>query len=130
MHRLTSSISFSPTKNQVFTRWDCIAAGQNIVTFATGGPRIRGEAVYMKPSANPAIQGIKHILEFSADAHIQRRAVAKDFPAFHSLTGKIAAFGKVLTFLAPHEPGKKVLSKGPGAFPSSHGTSELENRGA
>lgn len=66
----------------------------------------------MKPSANLAIQGIKHILEFSADAHIQRRAVAKDCPAFDSPTGRIAAFGKVLTFLAPHEQEKSYLAKG------------------
>ena len=70
----------------------------------------------MKPSANLAIQGIKHILEFSADAHIQRRAVARDCPAFHSLTGKIAAFGKVFTFLAPHEQEKTYLAKGQERF--------------
>jgi hypothetical protein len=43
--------------------------------------------------------GIDRILEFSADAHIQRREVAKDSPAFHDLTGAIAAFAQVLELL-------------------------------
>jgi hypothetical protein len=43
--------------------------------------------------------GIDRILEFSADAHIQRREVAKDSPAFHHLTGAIAAFAQVLELL-------------------------------
>jgi hypothetical protein len=43
--------------------------------------------------------GIKRILEFSADAHIQRREVAEDSPAFHHLTGTIAAFAQVLELL-------------------------------
>ncbi len=42
---------------------------------------------------------IERILELSSDAHIQRREVAKDSPAFDSLTGAIAAYGKVLAFL-------------------------------
>jgi hypothetical protein len=43
--------------------------------------------------------GIKRILEFSADAHIQRRTVAKDSPVFHHLTGAIAALAQVLELL-------------------------------
>jgi hypothetical protein len=43
--------------------------------------------------------GIKRILEFSADAQIKRREVAKDSPEFHNLTGAIGAFGKVLELL-------------------------------
>jgi len=35
---------------------------------------------------------IERILELSSDAHIQRREVAKDSPAFDSLTGAIAAY--------------------------------------
>jgi len=39
------------------------------------------------------------ILELSADAHIGRRAVDKDSAAFYSLTGAIAAYGRVLAHL-------------------------------
>ena len=50
---------------------------------------------------------IQRILELSADAQIARRRAAKDSPAFHALTGAIAAYGKVLTLLvAPHLAGK------------------------
>lgn len=42
---------------------------------------------------------IQQILELSADAQIARRRTAKDSPAFHTLTGAIAAYGKVLTLL-------------------------------
>jgi hypothetical protein len=55
--------------------------------------------------------GINRILEFSADAHIKRRQVARDSPTFHNLTGAIAAFGKVLELLTalqqPEELGPK-----------------------
>ena len=44
-------------------------------------------------------KGIERILELSADAHIERRHVAKGFPAFHNLTGAIMAYGKVLELL-------------------------------
>ena len=55
-------------------------------------------------SPDKTIQGI---LELSADAQIARRRAAKDSPAFHALTGAIAAYGKVLTLLvAPHLGGK------------------------
>ena len=43
--------------------------------------------------------GIKRILEFSADAQIKKRELAKDSPEFHNLTGAIGAFGKVLELL-------------------------------
>ena len=46
-----------------------------------------------------AAKGIERILELSADAHIERRHVAKDSPAFHNLTGAIMAYGKVLELL-------------------------------
>ena len=50
---------------------------------------------------------IQRILELSADAQIARRRAAKDSPAFHALTGAIAAYGKVLTLLvAPQSGGK------------------------
>ena len=53
----------------------------------------------MKPQAGLANEVIERILELSADAHIQRREVGKDSPAFDSLTGAITAYGKVLAFL-------------------------------
>lgn len=48
---------------------------------------------------NKSISGYKVtelILELSADAHVQRREVSKDSAAFQTLTGAIAAYGKVL----------------------------------
>jgi len=44
-------------------------------------------------------KGIERVLELSVDAHVQRREVAMDSPEFHSLTGAIAAYGKVLALL-------------------------------
>jgi hypothetical protein len=38
-----------------------------------------------------AAKGIEQVLELSADAQINRREVARDSPAFHNLTGAIAA---------------------------------------
>lgn len=52
-----------------------------------------------KPSSGQANQAIERVLELSADAHITRRKTAKDSPAFHSLTGAIAAYGKTLAIL-------------------------------
>ena len=46
-----------------------------------------------------AAQAIERVLEFSADAQITRRITPKDSPAFHSLTGAIAAYGKALAIL-------------------------------
>jgi hypothetical protein len=53
-----------------------------------------------KPSSGQANQAIERILELSADAQITRRKTPKDSPAFHSLTGAIAAYGKALAILA------------------------------
>jgi hypothetical protein len=53
----------------------------------------------MKSSSGLAAKGIERVLELSADAQINRREVAKDSPAFHNLTGAIAAYGKVLALL-------------------------------
>jgi hypothetical protein len=54
----------------------------------------------MKSNSGHAEQAIARILELSADAQIARRMVAKDSPAFHRLTGTIAAYGKALALLA------------------------------
>jgi hypothetical protein len=53
----------------------------------------------MNISLGLASKVIERILELSADAHINRCEVAKDSPAFHNLTGAIAAYGKVLAIL-------------------------------
>ena len=58
----------------------------------------------MKPHAGISNEVIERVLELSADAHIHRREVGKDFAAFDSLTGAIAAYGKVLAFLASLQP--------------------------
>jgi hypothetical protein len=44
-------------------------------------------------------KGVERILGLSADAHIQRRVMAKDSPEYHNLTGAIAAYGKALAVL-------------------------------
>lgn len=43
---------------------------------------------------------IDRVLELSADAQIKRRQSDEDSPAFHQLTGAIAAYGKTLRLLA------------------------------
>jgi hypothetical protein len=52
-----------------------------------------------KSSSGPAGQAIERVLELSADAQITRRQTPKDSPAFHRLTGAIAAYGKALALL-------------------------------
>jgi hypothetical protein len=39
------------------------------------------------------------VVEFSAEAQIKRCEVAQDSPAFHNLTGAIAAYGKAFVLL-------------------------------
>ena len=56
-----------------------------------------------KPRAGLANEVIQRLLELSANAHVQRRRVATDSPAFHVLTGEIAAYGKVLALLTALE---------------------------
>jgi len=53
----------------------------------------------MKSNSGQAAQAIARILELSADAQIARRLMAKDSPAYHNLTGAIAAYGKALALL-------------------------------
>jgi hypothetical protein len=52
-----------------------------------------------KSSSGQADQAIERVLELSAEAHITRGKTPKDSPAFHSLTGAIAAYGKALAIL-------------------------------
>lgn len=52
-----------------------------------------------KSSSGHAGQAIERLLELSADAQITRRKILKDSPAFHRLTGAIAAYGKALALL-------------------------------
>jgi hypothetical protein len=53
----------------------------------------------MKFNSGQAERAIERILELSAEAQIARRMVAKNSPAFHNLTGAIAAYGKALAVL-------------------------------
>jgi len=53
----------------------------------------------MKAGPRLANAVIDHILELSADAHIERRLMAENSPGFHRLTGVITAYGKALTLL-------------------------------
>jgi hypothetical protein len=46
-----------------------------------------------------ANEAIERILELSADTQITRRMTGKDSPAFHNLTGAMAAYGKTLALL-------------------------------
>ena len=50
-------------------------------------------------SSGHTAQAIERVLELSADAQITKRITLKDSPAFHSLTGAIAAYGKALAIL-------------------------------
>jgi hypothetical protein len=52
-----------------------------------------------KSSSGRAGQVIERVLELSADAQTIRRKTPKDSPAFHRLTGAIAACGKALAIL-------------------------------
>jgi hypothetical protein len=76
-----------------------------------GGPAM------MKPSSGLAGMGIERILDLSADAHIKRREVAKDSPAFYSLTGAIAAYGRALALLSALEQREEFYAVvGPSEF--------------
>jgi hypothetical protein len=50
-------------------------------------------------SLGHAGQAIERVLELSADAQITSRRTPKGSPAFHSLQGAIAAYGKTLAIL-------------------------------
>ena len=52
-----------------------------------------------KSISGRAGQATERVLEFSADTQITRCKTAKDSPAFHRLTGAIAACGKALAIL-------------------------------
>ena len=53
----------------------------------------------MESTRTPTYKAIERIIELSADAQITRRVTAKDSPAFHNLTGAIAAYGRALALL-------------------------------
>ena len=53
----------------------------------------------MESARTPTDKAIERIIELSADAQITRRVTAKDSPAFHNLTGAIAAYGRALALL-------------------------------
>jgi hypothetical protein len=63
-----------------------------------------------KSSSGQADQAIERVLELSADAQITRRKTPKDSPAFHSLTGAIAAYGKALAILTALQQREKFYS--------------------
>jgi hypothetical protein len=67
-----------------------------------------------KSTSGHAGQAIQRVLELSADAQITRRKTPKDSPAFHSLTGAIAAYGKalgILTALQQREQFYKIVAQ-------------------
>jgi len=53
----------------------------------------------MESTRTPTDKAIEGVIELSADAQITRRVTAKDSPAFHNLTGAIAAYGRALALL-------------------------------
>ena len=53
----------------------------------------------MESTRTPTDKAIERIIELSADVQITRRVTAKDSPAFHNLTGAIAAYGRALALL-------------------------------
>jgi hypothetical protein len=73
-------------------------------------------------SSGDAAQAIERVLELSADAQITRRIAPKDSPAFHSLTGAIAAYGKalaILTALQLREEFYKIIAQSERGFSTS-----------
>ena len=67
-----------------------------------------------KSSSGQADQAIERMLELSADAQITRRKTPKDSPAFYSLTGAIAAYGKapaILTALQKREEFYSIVAQ-------------------
>jgi hypothetical protein len=60
--------------------------------------------------SGPTEKVMELILELSADAHIERRQVEKDSAAFYSLTGAIAAYGRVLAHLTLLQELKELLT--------------------
>jgi hypothetical protein len=62
----------------------------------------------MKSNSGYAGRAIERIIELSADAQITRRMTAKDSPAFHNLTGAIAAYGKALALLTALQQRKEL----------------------
>ena len=63
-----------------------------------------------KSSLGQADQAIERVLELSADAQIARRKTPKDSPAFHILTGAIAAYGKTLALLTALQQREKFYT--------------------
>jgi len=61
----------------------------------------------MKHGLGLARIAIERVLELSGHAQISRRDVAKDSAAFYTLTGAIAAYGKVLAMLTAFQQGKE-----------------------
>ena len=53
----------------------------------------------MKSNSGRARRAIERIVELSAEAQITRLLVEKNSPAYHNLTGAIAAYGKALALL-------------------------------
>jgi hypothetical protein len=62
-----------------------------------------------KSSSGHAGEAIERFLELSADAQITRRKILKDSPAFHRLTGAIAAYGKALALLTALQRRERIL---------------------
>jgi hypothetical protein len=52
------------------------------------------------PASEQFSKAMERVLELSADTQIQRRETAPESPAFHNLTGAIAAYGRVLGLLS------------------------------
>jgi hypothetical protein len=83
-------------------RWSFMRQNNRRQNNRCSGPTsnsLEGGPAMMKSSSGLAAKGIERVLELSADAQINRRAVAEDSPAFHNFTGAIAAYGKVLALL-------------------------------
>ena len=66
----------------------------------------------MESNASLFDELVEQILELSAGAHIRRRASAKDSPEFHTLTGEISAYGKMLAVLTALRRLEEFYAKG------------------
>jgi len=65
----------------------------------------------MESTRTPTDKAIERIIELSADAQITRRVTAKDSPAFHNLTGAIAAYGRALALLTALQQREEFYAK-------------------
>lgn len=64
----------------------------------------------MKAESSPLDQIMERILELSADAQIARRLAARNSLEFHSLSGAISAYSKVIELVMAAKERQELLA--------------------